>query len=155
MRFIIAAVGLLAITPAASWAQTVYPDVEYIRGRDSVPGKIKGQLIITESTIAFARKDGQEVLSVPIGDIKEVANSFQTDPGSFGRKLAFGIFASRKEEYLFVNTETPERAEVLIFKTRKNMSLEMSAKIKHNMRLPGPGTAMPADTAQRDSTPKS
>jgi hypothetical protein len=136
VRFIIAAFALAAITPAAGWAQTIYPDVEYIRGRASVPGKIKGQLIITESTIAFTRKDGQEVLSIPVGEITEVANSFQTDPGSFGRKLAFGIFASRKEEFLFVNTETPERAEVLVFKTKKNMSLEMSAKIKHNMRAP-------------------
>ena len=153
MRFTVAAVGLLLVaTTSAGWAQTVYSDVEYIRGREALPDKIKGQLIINDSTIGFARKDGQEVMSIRIEDVKDVSNSFQNDPGSFGRKLALGIFASRKEEFLYLNTETPERAEVLVFKTKKNMSPEMMAKIRHNMRSPTHGTTTPADTAQRDST---
>jgi hypothetical protein len=32
MRFIVVAVGLLGITSASGRAQTVYPDVEYVRG---------------------------------------------------------------------------------------------------------------------------
>ena len=146
MRFTVAAVGLLLVaTTSAGWAQTVYSDVEYIRGREALPDKIKGQLIINDSTIGFARKDGQEVMSIPIEAVKDVSNSFQNDPGSFGRKLALGIFASRKEEFLYLNTETPERAEVLVFKTKKNMSPEMMAKIRHNMRSPTHGTTTPAD----------
>jgi hypothetical protein len=155
MRLIVAAVGLLGITPASGWAQTVYQDVEYVRGRESLPDKIKGQLVINDSSIVFARKNGEEVISIPVDQIRAVSNSYQTDPGSFGRKLLFGIFASRNEEYLFLTAETPERAEVLIFKTKKNLSPEMVVKIGRSMKSPSHGTAMPVDTARQDSTAKS
>ena len=155
MRFIVVAVGLLGIAPASGWAQTVYPDVEYVRGRESLPNKIKGQLIVSDSSVAFARKNGEEVISIPVGQIRDVSNSYQTDPGSFGRKLLFGIFASRNEEYLFLSAETPERAEVLIFKTKRNLSPEMVVKIWRSVKSPSHGTAIPVDTIQRDSAAKS
>jgi len=104
---------------------------------------------------AFARKNGEEVISIPVGQIRDVSNSYQADPGSFGRKLLFGIFASRNEEYLFLSAETPERAEVLIFKTKRNLSPEMVVKIWRSVKSPSHGTAIPVDTIQRDSAAKS
>ena len=152
MRFAMPAVGLLLVTTASAvQAQTVYPDVEYVQGREGMPDKVKGQLVIGDSTIVFAAKDGRELISVPIDQVTEVTNSFQTDPGSFGRKLALGIFASRKSEYLYVNTETPDRVEVLVFKTKKNMSPEMMARIRHNLKAPAhaaAGEVAPPDSAQ-------
>jgi hypothetical protein len=151
MRFAMPAVGLLlATTASAVQAQTVYPDVEYVQGREGMPDKVKGELAIGDSTIVFAAKDGRELISVPIDQVTEVTNSFQTDPGSFGRKLAFGIFASRKSEYLYVNTETPDRVEVLVFKTKKNMSPDMMARIRHNLKAPAHAGA--GEVALPDST---
>ena len=152
MRFAPPAVGLLLLTiGSAAQAQTVYPDVEYVQGREGMPDKVKGQLAIGDSTIVFTAKDGRELISVPIQQVTEVTNSFQTDPGSFGRKLALGIFASRKSEYLYVNTETPDRVEVLVFKTKKNMSPEIMARIRHNLKAPA--HAAVGAVAPRDSTP--
>ena len=154
MRFAVKAVGVLLLTTASAvHAQTVYPDVEYIQGREGMPDKVKGQLTIGDSTIVFSAKDGREMISLPVEQITEVTNSFQTDPGSFGRKLALGIFASRKSEYLYVNTETRDRVEVLVFKTKKNMSPEMMAKIRHNLRVPAHSPAAAAgDVAPQDSS---
>ncbi len=139
------------IAPAAQ-GQTVYPDVDYVQGRQGMPDKVKGQLAIGDSTIVFAAKDGRELISIPIAQVTDVTNSFQTDPGSFGRKLALGIFASRKPEYLYVNTETPDRVEVLVFKTKKNMSPEMMARIRHNLKAPAHAAATGGEVAPRDST---
>jgi hypothetical protein len=153
MRFAAKAVGVLLLTTASAvHAQTVYPDVEYIQGREGMQDKVKGQLAIGDSTIVFSAKDGREMISLPVEQITEVTNSFQTDPGSFGRKLALGIFASRKSEYLYVNTETRDRVEVLVFKTKKNMSPEMMAKIRHNLKVPAHSAAAAGDVAPQDSS---
>lgn len=154
MRFTLRAVGVLLATAApVVRAQSVYPDVEYIQGRDGLPDKLKGQLAIGDSAIVFTSKDGREVISVPMAQVKDVTNSFQTDPGSFGRKLALGIFASRKSEYLYLNTESPERVEVLVFKTKKNMSPEMMARVRHNMKSPATGAASPNPSGSDPATP--
>src|SRR6266566_1106245 len=104
MRLVTAVFATAAIValPVGVWAQEVFPDVEYIQGRTGFPETIK-----------------------------DVTNSLQTDPGSVGRKLMLGMFASKREEFLYLNTETSERAEAIVFKChKKNSSPDMMAKIK-------------------------
>ena len=78
------------------WAQEVFPDVEYIQGRTGFPEKIKGKLVIQETGLTFFTKHDSTVFTVPLATIKDVTNSLQTDPGSVGRKLMLGMFASKR-----------------------------------------------------------
>src|SRR5207245_724873 len=123
-----------AALPTQIWAQDVFPDVEYIQGRTGFPDKInKGKLVVTATELDFVKNDST-VFAIPLETVKDVTNSLQTDPGGVGRKLLFGAFASKREEFLYVNTETPERAEAIVFKChKKNSSPDMMAKIKFQM----------------------
>lgn len=137
--------------PLALVAQDVFPDVEYTQGRTGFGDKIKGKLKISATGLEFVRDDST-VFTVPLETVKDVSNSLQTDPGGVGRKILFGAFASKREEFLYVNTETADRAEAIVFKChKKNTSAEMMAKIKFYMsKLKG----MQADT-QRNVKPDS
>ena len=133
MRLVTAVFATAAIValPVGVWAQEVFPDVEYIQGRTGFPEKIKGKLVIQETGLTFFTKHDSTVFTVPLATIKDVTNSLQTDPGSVGRKLMLGMFASKREEFLYLNTETSERAEAIVFKChKKNSSPDMMAKIK-------------------------
>jgi hypothetical protein len=130
--------------PCSVVAQDVFPDVEYIQGKSGMSQKIKGQLVISPSGIAFLSKEGSSVFTLPLTIVKEVTNSLQTDPGSFGRKVMLGAFASKREEFVYVNTETPERAEVIVFKChKKNASPDILAKVKFYLAK---AKAAPADS---------
>lgn len=147
---VIAAAGVAA--PVQVWAQDVFPDVEYIQGRTGFSEKIKGKLVIGATDVVF-QKDDSTVFTIPIATIKDVTNSLQTDPGSVGRKLMLGVFASKREEFLYVNTETPDRAEAIVFKCRKkNTSPDMMAKIKFQMAKSKPAAPdtmkLAADTSK-------
>ncbi len=147
---IAAAAGVVA--PVQAWAQDVFPDVEYIQGRTGFSEKIKGRLVIHATDVAFM-KDDSTVFTVPVATIKDVTNSLQTDPGSVGRKLMLGVFSSRREEFLYLNTETAERAEAIVFKChKKNTSPDMMAKIKFQMTkaksAPADTTKLAADTSK-------
>jgi len=130
--------------PIVVAAQDVFPDVEYIQGKGQFTEKIKGQLLVNDSGVTFSKKDGSAVFTIPMAEIKDATNSLQTDPGSVGRKLVLGVFSSKREEFVYVNTETPQRAEVVVFKChKKNTSPEMMAKIKFHM---GKAKPQPADS---------
>src|SRR5947199_5820188 len=119
---LVAAVLATAATvalPIGVWAQDVFPDVEYIQGRTGFPEKIKGKLVIQDTGLTFVTKNDSTVFRVPIATIKDVTNSLQTDPGSVGRKLMLGMFASKREEFLYLNTETPDCAEAIDYKCHK------------------------------------
>src|SRR2546422_7210048 len=136
MRLVTAVFATAAIValPVGVWAQEVFPDVEYIQGRTGFPEKIKGKLVIRDSGLTFVTKNDSTVFTVPIATIKDVTNSLQTDPGSVGRKLMLGMFASKREEFLYLNTETADRAEAIVFKChKKNSSPEMMSKMKFQM----------------------
>ena len=61
-------------------------------------------------------------------------------------RLLEGVFASKREEFVYVNTETPERAEGIVFKChKKNSSPDMMAKIRFQMAKAKP---VPADTSK-------
>ena len=100
--------------PAQAWAQ-VFQDVEYIQGRTGFPDKIKGKLVLTATELKFVKNDST-LFTIPLETVKNVTNSLTTDPGGAGRKLLLGAFSSQREEFLYVNTESPERAEAIVFK---------------------------------------
>ncbi len=133
---------LAAATIAApAWAQQVFQDVEYIQGRTGFPDKIKGKLVLTDTELQFV-KDDATLFTVPLGTVKDVTNSLTTDPGGVGRKLLLGAFSSKREEFLYVNTESTERAEVIVFKChKKNSSPDIMAKIKFQAGRARPDTA--------------
>ncbi len=132
--------------PVGVWARDVFPDVEYIQGRTGFSEKIKGKLVVNATGVEFRTKSDSVVFTVPIETIKDVSNSLQTDPGGVGRKLMFGVFASKREEFVYLNTETPERAEGIVFKChKKNSSPDLMAKIRFQMAKAKP---MPADTGK-------
>ena len=127
--------------PAQAWAQEVFEDVEYIQGRTGFPDKIKGKLVLTDTELKFV-KDDATLFTVPLETVKDVTNSLTTDPGGVGRKLLLGAFSSKREEFLYVNTESPERAEVIVFKChKKNSSPDMMVKIRFQAARVRPDTA--------------
>jgi hypothetical protein len=139
--------------PMQLWAQDVFPDVEYIQGRTGLSEKIKGKLIIGSAGVEFRTKNDSAVFTVPLETIKDVTNSLQTDPGSVGRKLMLGVFSSKREEFLYLNTETAERAEAIVFKChKKNTSPDMMAKIKFQLAKAKPVAADTAKMAAADTT---
>ncbi len=107
--------------PAQAWAQEVFQDVEYIQGRTGFPDKIKGKLVLTATELKFVKNDST-LFTIPLETVKNVTNSLTTDPGGVGRKLLLGAFSSKREEFLYVNTESPERAEAIVFKCHKKNS---------------------------------
>lgn len=149
---VLATIAAVALPPKV-WAQDVFPDVEYIQGRTGFPEKIKGKLVISAAGVEFLTKEDSSIFVVPLETIKEVTNSLQTDPGSFGRKMLLGAFASKREEFLYLNTETPERAEAIVFKCRKkNSSPDMMAKIKFQMAKAKPAAPDTSGPASADTT---
>ena len=107
--------------PAQAWAQEVFQDVEYIQGRTGFPNKIKGKLVLTATELKFVKNDST-LFTIPLETVKNVTNSLTTDPGGEGRKLLLGAFSSKREEFLYVNTVSPERAEAIVFKCHKKDS---------------------------------
>jgi len=107
--------------PAQAWAQEVFQDVEYIQGRTGFPNKIKGKLVLTATELKFVKNDST-LFTIPLETVKDVTNWLTTDPGGVGRKLLLGAFSSKREEFLYVNTESPERAEAIVFKCHKKDS---------------------------------
>lgn len=128
--------------PIQLCAQDVFPDVEYIQGRTGLSDKMKGKLVIGSAGVEFRTKSDSSVFAVPLETIKDVTNSLTSDPGSFGRKMLLGVFSARREEFLYLSTETPERAEAIVFKChKKNTSPDMMAKIKFQMAKAKPVAA--------------
>jgi hypothetical protein len=122
-------------------AGEVFPDIEYITGKAGLDDKVKGSLVLDEKEIRFNDKNQRSVFSIPIEQVVNATQSREREEGSFGRKMALGIFASKNAEYLRVETKTPEGADVLIFKTKKEKSPGMVAKINlHRDNVKNPST---------------
>jgi hypothetical protein len=144
-RLLLLALGLSGAAPLP--AQEVVPDVEYISGHEGFPHKVKGSLSISDSAVTFVGKHGTVLFVIPMAKIGAVSNSVEENSGSFGRKLALGIFASKKEEFVYLNWEDAERAEAIVLKTKGKMSPGIVAKLKfHQKRAVPPAVATPADS---------
>jgi hypothetical protein len=130
MRWIaVLVLGAVMLTAALARADDTFPNVQYVSGKAGFADKVKGTLTLTATELRFTDKDGKPVFTIPLGEVKAVTNSVEQNPGSTGAKLMLGVFASKKEEFLYVNTETETAAEALVFKCKGKTSPAMVAKI--------------------------
>lgn len=120
--------GVLALAVPAG-AQDRFENVEYISGRAGMAKKVKGQLTIDEHAVSFGDSKGNRLFSIPMAEIDKVEAGAQHEEGSFGRKMALGIFASKTEEYLQLQTHNASGAEGIVFKVKKRTGAGMAAKI--------------------------
>jgi hypothetical protein len=88
-----------------------------------------------------------EIFAIPLAQIRQLTNSMETNPGSFGRKLALGIFASKKEEFVFVTSESGTATEAIVLKTKDKASPGIVAKVRFAQRRAGGPASTPADSA--------
>ncbi len=114
-------------------AEDRFPDVEYTSGKAGFNQKLKGVLIVDEKAVKFVNEKGASVFELPIASVTSASQSREKEEGSFGRKMALGVFAGKTEEFLQIETKTSEAAEVVIFKTKKKMSPGMAAKINFHV----------------------
>jgi len=121
----------LGLPPAGLDAPASYPGARVtIPGKAGFNQKVKGMLVVDEKEVRFADKNGNTVFSVPIPDVVDATRSREREEGSFGRKMALGIFASKNAEYLRLETKSATGAEVIVFQTKKEKSPGIAAKIK-------------------------
>src|SRR5438128_290827 len=118
----------------AAWADEVFQNVQYVSGRAGFAKKAKGTLTLTETELKFVGQEGSPIISIPITEIKEVSNSVENNPGSTGAKIMLGVFASKKEEFVYVNTETKDAAEALVFKVKNKTSPAIVAKVRFQLK---------------------
>ena len=97
-----------------------FRNVEYISGRAGLEKKVKGQLTIDEKEMSFTDERGKHLLSIPMAEIDKAEAGAQREEGSFGRKMALGIFASKTEEYLHVESHNDAGAEAVVLKVKRN-----------------------------------
>ena len=142
------------VPKAVLLAQDVIPKIEYQAGHGGMDHKVKGSLLVSDSVVKFLDEKGAVLIVIPIKSIKGVSSSIDRKEASVGSKLAFGILAkSRKEELVMVSYESGETAEGLVFKTEKNMSAGLIAKLQfHIKRGGGPP---PADSTTKVPHPPS
>ncbi len=142
MRFS-AVIGALALALAASLhAQDVIPKVEYLGGHAGMDKKVKGSLLITASEVRFLDEHGAPLITVPMRTITSVEAGIDRRDASVGSKLAFGILAkSRKDELVTLSYETSSNAEGLVFRTDRNMSASVVAKIRFRLKHGAPASS--------------
>lgn len=119
--------GLFLASPALCGDS--FPGTEYVSGKDGLQNKVKGSLVIEENEVRFLAGNGGVVFSIPMTSVVKAADSKEREEGSFGRKAALGIFASKTEEFLQVETQSDQGAEAVIFKCKKKTAPGMAAKI--------------------------
>src|SRR5262249_5629823 len=135
MKPVLAFAILAVMSPALAQADEVFPGVQYVSGHTGLTQKIKnGTLVLTMTQLRFNNEKGESVIVIPLTMIKSVSNSVEQNPGSTGAKIMLGVFASKKEEFLYVNTETAEAAEALVFQVKNKTSPGMVAKVQFQMK---------------------
>ena len=140
------------VPKAVLLAQDVIPKIEYQAGHGGMDHKLKGSLLVSDSVLKFLDEKGAALIVIPIRNIKGVSSSIDRKEASVGSKLAFGILAkSRKEELVMVSYEIGETAEGLVFKTEKNMSAGLIAKLEFHIKRGGGHS--PTDSAAATKVP--
>lgn len=152
-RYRFFALSLLLVAPAARLeAQEMFPDVEYVAGKDGFADKEKGTLVLGTEELRFVKKDGNLIFAIPVATITEVTQDVQIRDASVGKKLLFGGLAgSRKQEFIQITAETDKSAEGVVFKVKQGTSVNVVAKIKFAMKKAGTKTpaAEPTDSAHQ------
>jgi hypothetical protein len=126
-RLVLVACTLLLAGFAA--AADSFREVEYISGKAGFAKKVKGQLTIDEKEVSFTDQKGKTLFSIPVAEIDKAEAGTQREEGSFGRKMALGIFASKTEEYLHIESHNDAGAEAVVFKVKKKTGPGMAAKV--------------------------
>jgi len=137
----------LALAGLAS-AGDSFNNIEYISGKAGFAKKAKGQLTIDEKAVAFSDQKGKLLFSIPMAEIDKAEAGTQREEGSFGRKMALGIFASKTEEYLQIDSHDANGAEGVVFKVKKKTGAGMATKIAF-----WSGKAKAPAAAQQEPTP--
>jgi len=117
-----------ALSAGVGWAGDTYK-VEYVSGKAGFEKKVKGHLTIDEKEVRLDDGKGRLVFTIPIDIVDKATAGTEHEGGSFGRKMALGIFASKDQEYLQIETHTSSSAEVVVFKVKKKTGPGMAAKI--------------------------
>jgi hypothetical protein len=108
-----------------------FKDVQYVSGKAGFAKKVSGVLTIDEHAVSFSDEHGKPLFSIPMADIDKSEAGTQREDGSFGRKMALGIFASHTDEFLQVQTHNAAGAEGVVFKVKKQTGAGMAAKINY------------------------
>ncbi len=132
---------LCLATAASAQAQEMFPDVEYVAGKDGFAEKAKGTLVLGPEELRFVNKDGNLIFSIPVASITEVTQDVQVRDASVGKKLLFGGLAgSRKQEFVQITSESATTAEGVVFKVKQGTSVNVVAKIKFAVKRAGAGS---------------
>ena len=136
----------LALAPLrAVQAQDLFPDVEYVAGKDNFPEKQKGTLMIGADELRFVDKNGKLIFAIPLTSVTEVTQDVQIRDASVGKKLLFGGLAgSRKQEFIQITSETENSAEGVVFKVKQGTSVNVMAKVRFAVKKAGGRTQAPA-----------
>lgn len=141
----LALVALALVPLAAAQAQEMFPDVEYVAGKDNFPEKQKGTLMIGSEDLRFVDKNGNLIFAIPLSTVTEVTQDVQIRDASVGKKLLFGGLAgSRKQEFIQITSETENSAEGVVFKVKQGTSLNVMAKVRFAVKKAGGRTQAPA-----------
>jgi hypothetical protein len=93
-------VACVPLLSGAAVAADSFKDVQYVSGKAGFGKKVWGVLTVDEKAVSFSDERGKALFSIPIAEIDKSAAGTQQEEGSFGRKMALGIFASHTDEYL-------------------------------------------------------
>ena len=141
----LALVALALVPLRAVQAQEIFPDVEYISGKDNFPDKQKGTLMIGAEELRFVDKNGQLIFVIPLTTVTEVTKDVQIRDASVGKKLLFGGLAgSRKQEFVQITSETENSAEGVVFKVKQGTSVNVIAKVRFAVKKAGGRSQEPA-----------
>jgi hypothetical protein len=140
------ALVVLALVPVrAAQAQDMFPDVEYVAGKDNFPEKKKGTLMIGADELRFVDKNGELIFAIPLSTVTEVTQDVQIRDASVGKKLLFGGLAgSRKQEFIQITSETENSAEGVVFKVKQGTSVNVMAKVRFAVKKAGGRSQAPA-----------
>ena len=147
----LALVAFALVPLGALQAQDMFPDVEYVSGKDNFPEKKKGTLMIGTDELRFVDKNGQLIFAIPLSNVIEVTQDVQIRDGSVGKKLLFGSLAgSRKQEFIQITAESENSSEGVVFKVKQGTSINIMAKVKFAVKKAGGRGQAPAaaDSAQ-------
>jgi hypothetical protein len=123
---------LVACSPllaGAAIAGDSFKDVQYMSGKAGFAKKVSGVLTIDETAVSFADEKGKPLFSIPMSEIDTSFAGMHQEAGSFGRKMALGVFASHTDEHLQINSHSATAAEGVVFKVKKNAGAGMATKI--------------------------
>jgi hypothetical protein len=119
--------------PAASAPAPAQPSdtfaAEYVSGKAGFDKKIKGWLVIGQQYLVFYDGHDKEVFSVQMANVTKASNAVENNTGGMGRKIMFGNLSNRSEGFVYVNTETADAAEALVFKVDQKAPAGIVAKI--------------------------